>query len=1530
VRPFLSLIFLNRNAFRIVLSSALLLIAIAATVFFVGLHEGQRSLAQLEVRLTGRSAANAEILARQVEDLRRDVVFLASLPPIAGIANAAGAGDFGAAKNTAIALWEQQLKSIFVAYAVSNPDVFQVRLIGLIDHGRELVRVDRQGGKVFVVPANQLQEKGDRDYVKAAARLQAGQTFVSDINLNRERGQIQSPHVATIRAAMPVYDANGNVFGVLVINYDVSTIMAQLKSNMPAGFRAYLINSQGDFLLHPDLARTYGFDLGQRWRWHDEFQVTSREDNLSTALSRYSSHGGLVYAAENRVVLDPLHPERDPTVVLVAPSTLVVEPMRVAQFQVLAAMLAGALVVSGAGFLYLRQRAKVNEYQARMSAIVENSHDAIIGKTLTGIVTSWNHGAEQMFGYAFQEAVGRHVVDLIVPAGAEAEEAEILRRIAQGEGIFDFSTTRRRKDGSLFAVSVTSSPIKAGDGRIVGAAKTVRDISGQVEINRRISELNTNLEAQVRMRTAQIESVTILQRAILAHASYAIIATDTDGIIRLFNPAAERMLGYTAAEILGKQTPVILHDDAEVAARATALSQELATTIAPGFDVFVAKARRNMNDEKEWTYIRKDGGRFPVLLSVSALRAEDGTINGYLGIASDISIREQDKRTLIAARDQLLNAADVAELGIWNWSLADDLIEWNERMYEFYDVPLSQRSHGLNYEDWRSHVHPDDVDVAVAKLTGAIAGTDKYDPVFRIIRRDGEVRYMQAAASIERDVQGKALRVLGINRDITSQHQAEEALRAARLAADGANRAKSEFLANMSHEIRSPMNAVLGMLTLLKLTTLDPQQLDYTRKAESAGRTLLGILNDILDFSRVEAGKLALDPHPFSIDQLLREVGVILSANVGAKKIDIVYELDANLPDWVMGDAMRLQQVLINLAGNAVKFTQQGEVVVKVTSLPLGDSDELKHGLHALRLGFAIRDTGIGISAEQCLHIFEGFSQAEASTARRYGGSGLGLAICQRLVALMDGLLTVESSVGHGSTFSFSVSCQRTSAPQQLTPRDPGTLQGLKCLVVDDHQTARVSMISMLMKFGWEVDAVGSGLEAMEAIANHRAGGYDVVFVDWNMQGMDGLETSSRIRQLLPPGHSTLIIMATAHAGMVHAVQQQTTQVMLDGVVVKPVTGSMLFDAVADAAAAFNSFGREGQRRDMGLHRLTGLHLLVVEDNAANQQVACELLSHAGASVEVASDGRAAIEAVRKANPAFDCVLMDIQMPEMDGYAAARAIRSELGMTKLPIIAMTANAMDSDRRDALDAGMNDHVGKPFDLTHLIATILHHTGRAQADICVNDDIAPASGGNLLQPGFNGVLALARFGGNALFYRRALRNFIVEAAELMAKVPEVLPDTPPRTVVVALHSLKGLAGTVGAEALADAAQAMERSLQVEHTPAMWAVGHAQLVATSEQAAIHGKELAELLEVSSPPAVGRAVLEPSGLPAALVKLRHLLAASNLDALPLFEELLRDYGERMHSEFSELNSAIEQFNFAVAAQQCDTMLNQLSTDLS
>uniref|UniRef100_UPI00293D440A PAS domain S-box protein n=1 Tax=Janthinobacterium sp. TaxID=1871054 RepID=UPI00293D440A len=1164
MRQFWSAVLSKRDARRVLYGGVVLSLVLAAALGLVGSDERRDTLAQLEPRLTSRTTANADILGRQIEQLRRDVLFLASVPPVWGMVRASGNAGRDTLDDTPQFVWRLRLETIFLAFAAANPSVFQVRLIGMADGGRELLRVERGAAGIAVVPAPMLQSKGDTEYVRMTARLAARQVYVSDLNLNREHGQIESPPVAVLRAATPLYDASGKLFGMVVLNYDASILLAPLRTNLPDYFSVYLNNGEGDFLLHPESKRVFGFEFGRRWRWQDQFHTLNGAAPGGGRLRRYAAREGVIHAYRKAIALDPLRPERILTYTLAIQDSLLETEANAARRVVLVAMLVGALVVGAALLLYLRQRRAVSQYQARMSAMVENSHDAIIGKTLEGVVTSWNRGAEKMFAFAAEAAIGRALGALIVPPEALGEEAWIIRQVAAGATVSDYTGWRCRRDGSLLAVSIMATPIRGDDGVVVGVAQTVRDVSEQAAADARIRELNASLEEQVRERTAQIEAYSTLQRAILADAPYAVIATDTDGTITLFNPAAQAMLGYAAADLLGRHTPVVFHSADELAARGAALSSELGGPVAPGFEVLVAKARRGLRHEEEWTYVRRDGGRLPVLLSVSALRGEDGRVIGFLGLASDISVRERDRRQLVAARDQLLNAADVAELGIWTWSVADGALEWSERMYTLFDTPATLRGADLNYAHWRARLHPDDVESAVAELQAAVAGAARYDSVFRVVHADGAVRHIQAAASIERDAHGAAVRVLGVNRDVTAQREAEQVLRAAMQAADAANRAKSEFLANMSHEIRSPMHAVLGMLTLLQQSALDARQRDYVGKAETAGRALLGILNDILDFSRVEAGKLRLDPHPFSLDKLLRDVAVILSANVADKDIEILYELDPALPDWVVGDAMRLQQVLINLAGNAIKFTARGEVVVAVRLLRGDDDDQPRHAPDALRLGFSIRDTGIGISAEQCRHIFDGFIQAEASTARRYGGSGLGLAISQRLVHMMGGALKVESETGKGSVFRFGVACERAAVRAPPAGRGGGR-RNLRCLLIDQHVAARQSVLTMLRSFDWLVEAVPDGAAALAAL--ERGGAYDAIFVDWNLPDMDAWQASLGLRQAQASGRACLIAMVTMRRRAALAKLQAALPALLDGVLVKPVTPSMLFDAVADAVA---------------------------------------------------------------------------------------------------------------------------------------------------------------------------------------------------------------------------------------------------------------------------------------------------------------------------------------------------------------------------
>jgi PAS domain S-box-containing protein len=744
---------------------------------------------------------------------------------------------------------------------------------------------------------------------------------------------------------------------------------------------------------------------------------------------------------------------------------------------------------------------------------------------------------------------------------------------------------------------------------------------------------------------------------------------------------------------------------------------------------------------------------------------------------------------------------------------------------EFSGVPTAQL---MQQGDWSRMTHPDDLAQLTAAWQRALAAGDQFRCDCRMRRHDGVWRVFDNHALPQKDDNGGILGWVGSSTDSTELRAAHEALMQAKEEADQAGRAKSDFVANMSHEIRSPMNAVLGMLQLLQQTQMSERQQDYAAKAHSAASALLGLLNDILDFSKVEAGKLALDPHPFRLDKLWRDLAVILSANVGDKNIEVLFRIDPALPALVVGDALRLQQILLNLAGNAIKFTERGEVVLSAKVLARTGT--------TLSVAFAIRDTGIGISEEQRLRIFDGFSQAEASTARRYGGTGLGLAISQRLVRLMGGALQVSSQLGQGSVFDFiidfGVATEQPAPPaSQAKAPEQALMRGLKCLVVDDNEVARTVLREMALSFGWRVDVAEGGYQALAAVTAQmeRGRAYDVVLIDWRMPELDGWETSCRIREMAPDGQMPLIVMVTAHDRELLAQRHLEMAPVLDGFVVKPVTASMLFDAVADA--------RMENRTPLAavampsMQRLAGLRLLLVDDNPANQQVAGELLSNDGAQVEVAHSGPMAIAAISRPGQLPDLILMDIQMPEMDGYEATHAIQKQLGVMAPPIVAMTANAMAADRIAALEAGMADHIGKPFDLTQLIEVILKHArrdglplprladaGAAQAAAAAATG-ADAGAAALPEAGLNSAAALKRLGGLHSVYLMALRSFVVEAGKLAAQLEAARADGNKQAALPALHTLKGLAGTVGAERLASLSQLAELALKDEASSAAW---------------------------------------------------------------------------------------------------------------
>jgi len=686
----------------------------------------------------------------------------------------------------------------------------------------------------------------------------------------------------------------------------------------------------------------------------------------------------------------------------------------------------------------------------------------------------------------------------------------------------------------------------------------------------------------------------------------------------------------------------------------------------------------------------------------------------------------------------------------------------------------------------RTLMHEDDRAAVRALWKAAMDSGGEFRSACRLRRHDGAWRVFDNHALPQRDAGGKVAGWVGSSTDITEQREAQALLERTKDEALAAADAKSAFLANMSHEIRSPMNAVLGMLQLLQRTALDGVQRDYADKAVTSARALLGILNDILDFSKVEEGKLALDVQPFSVDRLLRELGAILSINADGKGIEVLFDVSPAVPRWLMGDALRLQQVLLNLAGNAIKFTERGEVVLSVAPEHVAADSVTLH--------VSVRDTGIGIAPAHLAHIFDGFSQAESSTARRFGGTGLGLAISQRLVRLMGGELRVRSAPGAGSTFDFCITLGRTA--QQDAHAISPALQFLRCLVVDDSATGRDVMAAMVRSFGWRAECAASGEESLAALA---ARPFDIVLMDWRMPGIDGWETAARLRRAVAPERAPLVLMVTAHERELIATTGGKLAPVLDAMLAKPVTASVLFDTVAglrlaDKPAAAVDAPRQAPPARAADTRLAGLHLLVVDDNAVNLQVARELLAGAGAAITVAGGGAAAVDAVCDSDAAFDLILMDIQMPDMDGYVATAAIHARLGAAAPPIVAMTANAMSSDRDAAHAAGMAGHVGKPFELERLIGVIVRH----------------ARGAGAIGSGLNAAAALQRLGGSLNVYQMALRGFGGEMDTLTSQLSDAMEADKAVPARAALHTMRSLAGMVGAERLAVLIAQAERML------------------------------------------------------------------------------------------------------------------------
>ncbi|MEI7608525.1 MAG: response regulator, partial [Rhodospirillaceae bacterium] len=698
-------------------------------------------------------------------------------------------------------------------------------------------------------------------------------------------------------------------------------------------------------------------------------------------------------------------------------------------------------------------------------------------------------------------------------------------------------------------------------------------------------------------------------------------------------------------------------------------------------------------------------------------------------------------------------------------------------------------------------------------------------------------------------------------------------------------------------------------------TDLTPRQRDYVRKIQQSGQHLLGLINDILDFSKIEAGKLSVESTDVHLDKVLENVANLISDKTAAKGLELVFDVGAGVPNDLVGDPLRLGQILINYANNAVKFTEAGEIGIVIR---LAED----HG-DAVSLRFEVRDTGIGLTEEQKGRLFQSFQQADSSTTRKYGGTGLGLAISKKLAELMGGAVGVESEPGKGSTFWFTARLGKGRPRRTLVPRPD--LRGRRMLVVDDNESARSVLLDMLSSMSFRVEAVASGGEAVKAVRAAADDPFEVVFLDWQMPGMDGIETGQAITALglERPPH---LVMVTAHGR--EEMLKGAEASGFEDVLIKPVNPSMMFDtAMRVLGGAWEEAEGEATvaapTATPDMSRLHGLRVLLVEDNDLNRQVATELLEEAGIAVDIAVNGREAVEKTTASSR--DIILMDMQMPVMDGLDATREIRRR-GCHPGPIVAMTANAMEADRQRCLDAGMNDHVAKPIEPDQLFATLLRWMPVREMTPALPAGPAPAAPPVDLLPVLEGIDTAAglRFcGGNQRRYRTLLEGFAARQGAAAAEIAAALAAGDAATAERLAHTVKGTAGSIGAAALAGTAGTVEAAIRRGDT------GVSLGSLTLELARITAAIRAATIDASAPPAPA-VPADPAALSPPLSRLRRLLADDDGEVLDYIHEIRPVLATALTPEEVEtLAARVGGMDFAGSLAAVDAVATRLSLTL-
>ena len=1052
----------------------------------------------------------------------------------------------------------------------------------------------------------------------------------------------------------------------------------------------------------------------------------------------------------------------------------------------------GALVGSVVVYRDITERQAAAKALADQRAAMEGilSHSPIgTAFTANGVLRYVNPAFEKMFG----AKVGDTAVDIWV---TPEERAAVLAELKRDGIVKDRETRGKGVGGELRDYLVTFVPF-VHEG-VDGVMVWLLDITER-----------KRMEEAIRHASTMADSALDLTKA----GYWLIDYSDPD-----YYTSSAR-----AAALFGEQpTPGWrYHLTDEWYSRIAAADPKLAEATGKHYaDAVEGKVPRY---DATYPYKRPIDGKVAWIRAIGNIeRDAHGKARFMYGVSQDVTDIRQAEDSLRQVNFLNDQALGLTKAGYWHVPL--DGSGWYNSSRRAVDIFGDIPNENFRYrvmEDWFAHVEAGDLEASkqtIQNFQEAIEGkVPAYDSIYAYKRPiDGRVVWIHAFGTVVRNAEGVATDMYGVTQDITDYMHTQQELARAREIAESATKAKSDFLANMSHEIRTPMNAIIGMSHLALQTSLDRKQRNYIEKVHQAGQNLLGIINDILDFSKIEAGKMTMEKIEFRLEDVMDHLASLVGLKAADKGLELLFSFAPDLPTALIGDPLRLGQVLVNLGNNSVKFTDKGEIIVGGEVAERTESDVLLH--------FWVRDSGIGMTAEQCARLFQSFSQADASTTRRYGGTGLGLAICRNLVQMMAGRIWVESDPGKGSTFHFHArfGLQREPVPRRMFRADE--LQGVRAMVVDDNTSAREILAGMARGFGLEVDAAEDGTKALQmaAEAQARERPYDLVLMDWKMPVMDGIETVQRLKSgTLKPTPAVVMVTAYGREEALGSAQEQGVE--LKNVLSKPVTPSTLLEAIGAALGKGHVAETRGVSRSDGsaeaMARLKGSRVLLAEDNEMNQELATELLGQAGMEVVVAGNGQEALDILAR-DRKFDGVLMDCQMPVMDGYAATREIRANPAFAGMPIIAMTAHAMAGDREKVIEAGMSDHIAKPLDIGPMFVTLARWiapekgraaTARERKAGKSRGTRKPALAESPLPPlpGIDIKAGMATTMNNEKLYRRMLLKFREGQGDFAGLFAAARADADPTAATRAAHTLKGTAGNIGAKGIQAAAAELERA-------------------------------------------------------------------------------------------------------------------------